>query len=134
MRASSNARKAIIYTPTALQVESWRLLWEELARDAWSLAEYSGWDDRRRHAQPQMIQLLARFLSGAAEVEELRATFDARTRTDWDLFGLRGASGAMFLNKLVKYVSDAAALTHQLRTVLSVPESVNQARAQLGER
>ncbi len=131
MRASNNTRKAIIYTPTALQVESWRLLWEELARDPWSLAEYREWEDRRRRAQPQMLELLSRFLSGAADVAELRATFDARTRTDWDLFRLRGASGAMFLNKLGKYVADTGALSTRLRTALGVPESVDDGRAKL---
>lgn len=133
MRTSNNARKAIIYTPTALQVESWRLLWDELAHDAWSLSEFRGWDDRRRRAQPEMLELLRRFIAGAIDVEEFRATFDARTRTDWDLFGLRGASGAMFLNKLVKYVADTDALTVQLRATLSVPGSVADGRATLTE-
>ncbi|MGI8547912.1 MAG: hypothetical protein ACR2M1_11350 [Gemmatimonadaceae bacterium] len=131
MRASNNARTAIIYTPTALQVESWRLLWEELARDPWSIAEYWEWEDRRRRAQPQILELLGRFLSGAADAEDLRATFDARTRTDWDLFGLRGASGAMFLNNLVKYVADAAALSVRLRVALVAPESREDGRAKL---
>lgn len=137
MRASNHARKAIIYTPTALQVESWRLLWEELARDPWAIAEYREWEDRRRQAQPQMLELLGRFLSGVADVEDLRATFDARTRTDWDLFGLRGASGAMFLNKLVKYIvgtsagTDADALGTRLRAALGAPESVDDGRAKL---
>lgn len=131
MRTSNNARKAIIYTPTALQVESWRLLWEELAHDAWSLAAFHGWDDRRRRAQPEMLELLRRFIAGAIDVEEFRATFDARTRTDWDLFGLRGASGAMFLNKMVKYLTDTAAFTVQLRAALSAPDSVADGRAVL---
>lgn len=128
MRTSNNARTAIVYTPTALQVESWRLLWEELAHDAWSFTEFRGWDDRRRRAQPEMLELLRRFTSASISVEEFRATIDARTRTDWDLFGLRGASGAMFLNKLVKYLADTDALTGQLRAALIAPQAVDDGR------
>jgi hypothetical protein len=117
--------------PTRLQLESWRLLWEELVRDPESRAELRAWIERRSRVRPELLELLERFLTGAVDVEQLRATFDRRTRTDWDAFGLKGMSGAMFLNMLVKYVTDPRALAAQLRTALALPSSVDDGRSRL---
>ncbi|HEX6965098.1 MAG TPA: hypothetical protein VF166_04795 [Gemmatimonadaceae bacterium] len=113
------------------QLESWRLLWEELAADAGAMDEYRTWEARRRIVRPQLLELLSRYLAGAADTEALRATFDHRTRTDWDAFGLKGMSGAMFLNKLVKHVPDDEALAARLRAVLPAPPDARTAAARL---
>src|SRR5258708_4719546 len=42
---------------------------------------------------------------------------------DWNLFGLRGASGGLFLNKLVKYIPQNEQLAHHLCLALPVPPS-----------
>src|SRR5690349_492657 len=107
--------------PTGPQIESWRLLWKELTDDAVAMEECRAWATRRRRARPQLVELLSRYLSGAIDTNALRVDFDRRTRTDWDVFGLKGMSGAMFLNKLVKYVPDQAGLANQLRMVLRAP-------------
>jgi hypothetical protein len=114
-----------------LQIESWRLLWDEFTHDALAVAEVREWERRRMAVRPQMLELLQQFQSGSVDVADLRATFDQRTKTSWDVFGLRGASGAMFLNKLVKYVPDAGELATQLRAALTEPASVDEAHAQL---
>jgi len=131
MKLSRGAYAAAVHTPSGLQVESWRLLWEELAGDAAALGECEAWKARRREVRPQLAELLGRYLSGAIGTEELRATFDQRTRTSWDAFGLRGLSGAMFLNKLVKHVTDGAPLAAELRAVLPVPADAFAARHRL---
>lgn len=122
-------RSHVAAVPVALgpQLESWRLLWRELSADADALDECRTWEGRRRIVRPQLLDLLSRYLSGAIDTEAFRATFDHRTRTDWDAFGLRGMSGAMFLNKLVKYVSDGDALAARLRAVLPAPSDARTA-------
>ena len=117
--------------PTALQVESWRLLWEELTLDAAALAECRHVERRRREARPALAALLATFLRGRASLEEFRAAVDARGRGAWEAFGLRGMSGAAFLNRLVKHVPDLPALVVELREALAAPAGEEEARARL---
>lgn len=133
MQLSGDAYTVAVHPLTGLQAESWRLLWEEQAADAESVAECRAWVSRRQQVRPQLVELLSRFLAGAATAEELRATFDQRTRTDWDAFGLRGMSGAMFLNGLLKHVADLDELALRLRAVLSAPRDAAAGRAQLAD-
>jgi hypothetical protein len=51
---------------------------------------------------PEIRALIGKFFDGAASLEELRSVFDSRTRGEWELFGLKGLSGGMSLNTLVK--------------------------------
>jgi hypothetical protein len=117
--------------PTGLQAENWRLLREELAADAAGVAEYARWAARRRAALPEFRALVERFVAGEAGLEELRATLDRRTRREWDTLGLRGVSGAMFLNQLARRVSEPRALERALRAALRRPAGAAEARAQL---
>ncbi|MFL5576727.1 MAG: hypothetical protein ACJ79S_12240 [Gemmatimonadaceae bacterium] len=126
-----DAARAPARVLTGLQAESWRLLWQQLLRDPEALAECRIWEERRRRALPGMRDLLRRFASGEAELEELRATVDRRTRTDWDAFGLRGASGAMFLNRLARATPDPARVAAALRRALELPRDAEEARARL---
>jgi len=116
---------------TGLQAESWRLLWEELLGDAEALAECRAWEERRGRVRPEALELLGAFVRGAIDVEALRATFDYRTKTDWDAFGLKGTSGAMFLNALVKHAGDSAAASAALRVALPTPPDADEGRERL---
>jgi hypothetical protein len=131
MTAPRNSDSTPSYELTGLQAESWRLLWQELLRDPAALAGCRAWEERRRRARPAMLDLLTAYLTGAITIEELRATFDQRTRTEWDVFGLRGPSGAMFLNQLVKH-APRRALDVQLQAVLPVSTLAEDARQRLG--
>ncbi|MDF1504740.1 hypothetical protein PYV61_17410, partial [Roseisolibacter sp. H3M3-2] len=117
--------------PTSLQAENWRLLREELAADAEGVAEYARWTARRRAALPELRALVERFVAGDAGLEELRSTLDRRTRREWDALGLRGASGAMFLNQLARRAPEPRPLERALRAALSLPASDAEARARL---
>src|SRR3954466_4853582 len=88
---------------TDLQTASWRLLRDEWAADPAAVAESEEWERNRSRMRPQMLAWLERFLAGRVGLEPFRSTFDRRTRTDWDVFALKGAAGAMFLNALVKH-------------------------------
>ena len=118
---------------TDLQTVSWRMLREEWAADSAAVAECETWVRDRARVRPQMVALLQRFLRGAIGLEQFRSTFDHRTRTDWDVFALKGASGAMFVNALVKHTEHRVVLARQLRAAFRGPGSVDVAAGQLAE-
>jgi len=129
-------RVADILTPrprTDLQTESWRMLREEWTADAAAVTECETWVRDRARVRPEMVALLQRFLRGAIGLEQFRSTFDRRTRTDWDTFALKGASGAMFLNALVKHTEHRVVLARQLRAAFRGPGSVGVAAGQLAD-
>jgi hypothetical protein len=129
-------RVADIVTPrprTDLQTESWRMLREEWTADAAAVTECETWVRDRARVRPEMVALLQRFLRGAIGLEQFRSTFDRRTRTDWDTFALKGASGAMFLNALVKHTEHRVVLARQLRAAFRGPGSVGVAAGQLAD-
>ena len=119
---------------TGLQIESWRLLRDEWAADAGAQAEWRVWEAGRTRAQPEAAALARELLAGRIDAEAFRATFDRHTRARWDAFGLRGVSGAMFLNRIVKQARAtplAGALDRALRAALAVPPNASGAAAQL---
>ncbi|HJT59403.1 MAG TPA: hypothetical protein VJ761_23040 [Ktedonobacteraceae bacterium] len=115
-------------TLTDNQVELWRSRYEEFLADAEQVAYYKQLDERRLVVQQEMNAFLAAFLSGEVGTAEFRATFDRKTRKDWNPFGLKGMSGAMFLNILVNQIPNQQALANQLKTVLRVPKSIEDAQ------
>jgi hypothetical protein len=118
---------------TDLQTASWRMLRQEWAGDSAAVAECERWERDRARVRPHMAALLQRFLSGAIGLEQFRSVFDRRTRTDWDAFALKGASGAMFLNAIVKHTEHRIVLARQLRAAFRAPKDVDVAATQLAE-
>jgi hypothetical protein len=133
VQSTRTAYAAVPRPRTDLETESWRLLREEWAADGAARAEYDEWERRRARVRPQMVAWLRRFLSGDIGLEQFRATFDRRTRTDWDAFALKGASGAMFLNALAKHTEHPVKLARRLRAGLRAPEGVEAAATRLAE-
>jgi hypothetical protein len=116
---------------TNTQIERWRLLLEEARSDTEWLEYHRKRDARRLVAQRGLLELLDEYLGGRVDTERFRAVFDQRTRGEWDLFGLKGMSGAMILNMFVKYIPDQGALTDELREVLPVPEAPHSGREKM---
>jgi hypothetical protein len=114
-----------------MQVESWRLLWQEYAGNRAAQVDRRAWQSHRARVRREIVAVLGRFLTGEMDVAHLRATFDRRTRADWGAFGLQGSSGAMFLNALVKHAPEATALDAALRDALPVPDDDREARVRL---
>ncbi|MFN2564812.1 MAG: hypothetical protein ABR499_07375 [Gemmatimonadaceae bacterium] len=114
-----------------MQIEGWRLLWQEYAGDRAAQADRRVWEAHRARVRPEIAALLGRFITGEIDVAALRATFDRRTKADWGAFGLQGTSGTMFLNALVKHAPDAAALDAAFRDTLPAPDDDREARARL---
>jgi hypothetical protein len=109
------------------------MLREEWAADSAAVAECEEWERERSRVRPQMAAFLQRFLGGGIGLEQFRSTFDRRTRTDWDAFALKGASGAMFLNVLVKHTEHRVVLARQLRAACRAPKNIDAATAQLAD-
>src|SRR6266436_3110417 len=110
------------------QIEHWRQLREESLTDTQWVAYCDVLDKQRTSDQQEMVTLLQSYLAGKITTGELRATFERRTRNQWDTFGLKGLSGAMFLNTLVRHIPGEQALADQLRYVLGVPQDMMDGR------
>jgi hypothetical protein len=117
-----------LLTPAAIQV--WRDRWEESRKDVLWLSGQVLRDARREEVLPEIATFIDGFLAGTIPLTQFRSEFDHKTRNEWDLFGLKGMSGAMFLNKLVKHLP-ADLLLPELQRVIRLPQTDDQARAQL---
>jgi hypothetical protein len=114
-------------------VERWRLLREEAGADAEWVAQHQQLDARRRVIQREILELVKRYLAGEVDTERFRETFDRKTRHEWEGFGFKGMSGAMFLNMLVKHIPDQDALESQLKGILNAPLDPDVARRAMEE-
>jgi MoxR-like ATPase len=102
-------------------------------------SEWSALRATRDAARPDLVALLRAFRdgggdggpTGALDLEAFRTEFDAKTRGPWREFGLKGASGAMFVNMLSRNVPDRDAVTSALRAALQPPADVEEASARI---
>ena len=113
------------------QIERWRIRAEERQQDNDEIQLQEKIDQRRVQVQAEMLLFLEQFLSGAISVEQFKSTYDKKTRTDWDVFGFKGMSGAMFLNTLIKHIPDQVEVTQKLKKALLVPKEVHLGQAQM---
>ena len=113
-------------------IDRWQGLLSDFHADSKEVARHRERDARRAEVVKEMQAQLVEFLEPGSTTPEFRAVFDKKTRHEWDVFGLKGLSGAMFLNKLVKHIPDQAELASQLREVLPAPSDESRARHQLG--
>jgi hypothetical protein len=115
-----------------IDIDRWKDYWRDANADTAWRAYHDNEDQQREQARAEILELVERFQSDSISIDEMRAEFDKRTRNEWDLFGLKGMSGAMFLNKLVKHIPDQDLLTTQFKAVISVPDDEVEAEARLG--
>ncbi|SRR6266566_1048326 len=107
------------------QIERWRSLYDEFQADAQQVDYFKQLDDRRLVARQEMVAFLNSYLTDQINSTQFKQTFDTQTRKNWNCFGFKGMSGAMFLNKLVNHIPDSNELSEQLRSVLRVPDTVH---------
>lgn len=113
------------------QREQWQSLQDVYSTDLAIQTSYRAVDHQRTRIQQEMTFVLRTFIDGTLTVEEFNSIFQQKTHGPWNIFGLRGMSGGMFLNKLVKYINNKDALAHQLRIALLIPRDVKQARKKM---
>jgi len=85
------------------------------------LSKESKFNSERVKVRRELVDFISAFRSGQVTLAKFKEDFDRKTRTDWDYFGLKGMSGAMFLNKLVLHIPDQVTLTSELKLVLECP-------------
>lgn len=112
-------------------VVRWQDLEKESRADEASWEQYAREDALRKTIAKEMAELLKQFLGGEVGTDVLRETFDKKTRNEWDAFGFKGMSGAMFLNMLVKHLAEKADLAALLKAVLPVPADTDQGCKQM---
>ena len=113
------------------QIEKFRSFYEKFQADLQQVEFYKQLDQRRLVAKEEMVVFLDSYLTGQNSTKQLKDTFDRKTRTEWNCFGFKGMSGAMFLNKLVNHISDSYALTDQLKSVLKAPITAHDGEIQM---
>src|SRR5438874_1467840 len=116
--------------PSANLIEQWRVTQQEYLADAAMVTMHQAMDERRLQVQQEMTELLGAFLNRSITLKEFNALFQQKTQGAWNVFRMRGTSGGMYLNKLVKYIDDTT-LTSHLRSCLRLPEDTREAQQQM---
>jgi MoxR-like ATPase len=102
-------------------VETWRQRLADARLDTIWVDQHKALNDKRIAVLPDIQALISQFTTGMLEFGQFRERFDRKTRNEWDLFGLKGLSGAMFLNKMAKHLPDESAASEALRRAMRVP-------------
>jgi len=113
-------------------IEQWRVTQQEYLADTPIVMAHQALDQRRLQAQQELMRLLDAFLNRAITLKEFNATFQQKTQGAWNVFRMRGTSGGMFLNKLVKYINDDMFASH-LRSSLRLPEDTREGQKHMQE-
>jgi len=113
-------------------IERWRITQQEYLTDTPTAMAHQALDQRRLQVQQEMMQLLVAFLNRTITLKEFNAMFQQKTQGAWNVFRMRGTSGGMYLNKLVKYIDDDT-LTSRLRSCLRLPEDTPEGQRHMQE-
>jgi hypothetical protein len=113
-------------------IEQWRITQQEYLADIPTVMAHQALDQRRLHVQQEMMQLLVAFLNRSITLKEFNAMFQQKTQGAWNVFRMRGTSGGMYLNKLVKYIDDDT-LTSHLRSGFRLPEDTREGQRHMQE-
>ena len=113
-------------------IEQWRVTQQEYLADASTVTMHQAIDERRLQVQQEMTALLGAFLNRSITLKEFNALFQQKTQGAWNVFRMRGTSGGMFLNKLVKYIDDDTFASH-LRSGLRLPEDTREGQEHMQE-
>ncbi|MCY1015603.1 AAA family ATPase [Pyxidicoccus sp. MSG2] len=113
-------------------VGRWKQRLDAMRNDLAYMEAQADRDVARKKVREEIRALFSAFRAGSVGLEALRSTFDVNTRNEWDVFGLKGLSGAMFLNTLVKHLpAYARDIEVRLRSVLPLPSSDEEARSRM---
>ena len=113
-------------------IEQWRVTQQEYLADALTVTMHQAIDERRLQVQQEMTELLGTFLNRFITLKEFNAMFQQKTQGAWNVFRMRGTSGGMYLNKLVKYIDDDTFTSH-LRSGLRLPEDTREGQRHMQE-
>src|SRR5262245_53995365 len=94
------------------QIERWHLVQSSYLGDTDTVTHDIEMDLRRTHALHEMLQLLHSFLGDEITLKQFNTVFQQHTHKKWNDFHIRGMSGGLFLNKLVKYIPNEETFAH----------------------
>ncbi len=86
---------------------------------------------QRAPARQEVLQVLNSFLDGSIGLKAFNKTFQQRTQSSWTVFRLRGMSGGLFFNQLIKHVPNEETFAHLLRLMIHVPEDRREAEPRM---
>jgi len=112
-------------------IEKWAVFLEESRKDADWIQTCINRDHDRERARKEMNAVLKEYLSGKITIEEFRDMFHRKTSTEWAYFGLKGLSGAMFFNTLVKYIPDRKSLDSIFKATIILPKDTEDAKGKM---
>jgi hypothetical protein len=116
--------------PTVLA--GWKHSLAQMRADLAFVARHHERDARRRRVRAEIVDLFDRFADGRIQLAQFREIYHRGTAKDWDFFGLKGLSGAMFLNTLVKHLPGYVdEITAKLRESIKLPATENEARVKM---
>jgi hypothetical protein len=115
-------------TWTDEQIDQWCLALRTYREDSVAKANALELQALRDRARQEMLLSLTYFLESQSTLQDLNAIFQQQTHYGWNVFGIRGMSGGMFFNKLIKYIPHTEQLTQQLRVALPIPTDIREGR------
>ena len=113
------------------EIGRWRIICEEYLADEMWKEKRRHRDERRQVTAEGLNGLLAGFLESKVDLDTFRDTFHNKTINEWTGYGLKGLSGGMFLNMLVKYIPDQEAVARELRAVLPAPDDFAEGESRM---
>jgi len=116
---------------TDAQIEKWKTTYDEMLADTNWISKQEERDQKRKIVRKEILDLFNGFQTDKITLDNLKETFDRKTRKDWDVFGFKGMSGAMFLNKLVIHIPNKRKLIDELKYVLLLPKDGADGRKKL---
>lgn len=114
-------------------IEHWKQYRDDMFEDKTFVRQRHQRESERHDAVKEMNETLQAYLSGNLDNNAFRDIFQKKTTTDWDSFGLKGFSGAMFLNMLVNNVPDQDEVERQLKRTLPAPNDPNEAYQRMAD-
>lgn len=88
------------------QIDQWQDRAQRYFSDGAPIKSCKGTYQLRVQVQQNMLQVLNSFLDGSTTFREFNHIFQKKAHEEWNIFHLKGMSGGMFLNKLIKYVPE----------------------------
>lgn len=81
-------------------IDPWCRAWQTYREGLAMIRQVREYCAQRQSVRPAILQSLTAFVKARSTLPEFNAILQQQMHYDWKLFGLRGASSGMFLNKL----------------------------------
>lgn len=108
------------------QIDYWRFAYKAYITDMHSIAIDAAINQKQQIAQKEMLQLLDGFLRREVAFQDFNTIFKKKANGTWNVFHVRGFSGGMFLDQLLRHIPDETHLTQLLHVTLRLPKDTKE--------